>query len=56
MYHSQVVPIKEYGSGVWGYGNSLSCNKSQFIAIWHLLGIHPKTPLLALEGDMGWKS
>ena len=56
MYHSQVVPIMEYGSGIWGYGNSLLSNKIQFRAIRYFLGVHPKTPLLALEGDMGWKS
>ncbi len=42
--------------GVWGYGNPLPNNKIQFRAIWYILGVHPKTPLLALEGDMGWKS
>ncbi len=29
-------------------------NKIQFRAIRYYLGVHPKTPLPALEGDMGW--
>ncbi len=56
MYHSYVVPIMDYGSGVWGYDNSEAGDKVQFRAIRYYLGIHPKTPLLALEGDMGWNS
>ncbi len=27
IYHSQVMAIMDYGSGVWGYGNSLSSNE-----------------------------
>ncbi len=56
MYHSYVVPIMDYGSGVWGYHNSEAGDKIQFRAIRYFLGIHPKSPLLALEGDMGWNS
>ncbi len=56
MYHSQVLPITDYGSGVWGYRNSLSSNKIQLREIQYFLGVHPKKPLLTLEGDMGWKS
>ncbi len=40
----------DYGSGVWGYDNSEAGDKIQFRAIRYYLGIHPKTPLLALEG------
>ena len=56
MYHSYVVPIMDYGSGVWGYGSSENGDKFQFRAIRYYLGVHPKIPLLALEGDMGWNS
>ncbi len=56
MYHSYVVPIMDYGSGVWGYDNSAAGDKIQFRAIRYYLGVHPKTPLLALEGDIGWNS
>ncbi len=27
MYHSYVVPIMDYGSGVWGYDNSEAGDK-----------------------------
>ncbi len=56
MYHSYVVPIIDYRSGVWGYENSEAGDKIHFRAIRYYLGVHPKTPLLALEGDMGWNS
>ncbi len=45
-----------YGSDVWGYDNSEAGDKIQFRAIRYYLGVHPKTPLLALEGDMEWNS
>ncbi len=51
MYHSYVVPIMAYGSGVWEYDNSEVGDKIQFRAIRYYLGV-----LLALEGDMGWNS
>ncbi len=56
MYHSYAVPIIDYASGVWGYDNSEAGDKIQFRAITYYLGVHPTTPLLALEGDMGWNS
>ncbi len=52
MYHSYVVSIMDYGSGVWGYGNSEASDKIQFRAIKYYLGIHPKSPLLALRGGI----
>ncbi len=54
MYHSYVVPIMDYGSGVCD--NSEAGDKIQFRAIRYYLGVHPKTPLLALEGGMAWNS
>ncbi len=51
MYHSYIVPIMDYGSGVWGYDNSEAGDKILFRAIRYYLGV-----LLALEGDMGWNS
>ncbi len=54
LYHSGVVPIMDYCSGIWGYGNLKMCQNIQQRALRFYLGVHPKTPLLALEGDMGW--
>ncbi len=42
----------DYGSGVCGYDNSEAGDKILFRPIRYYLGVHPKTPLLALEGDM----
>ncbi len=39
-----------------GFGNSLSSKEIQLRAIRYFLGVHPKTLLLALEVNMGWKS
>ncbi len=53
MYHTSVVPIIDYGSGIWGYKHYAEGDKTQFRAIRYFLGVHSKAPLLALEGDMG---
>ncbi len=44
----------DYCSGIWGCGNSEMCQKIQQRAFRFYLGVYPKTPLLALEGDTGW--
>ena len=54
LYMNGVIPIMDYCAGVWGYGKMDSCNKVQYRAIRYYLGVHQKTPLLALEGDVGW--
>ncbi len=44
----------DYCSGIWGYGNLDMCQKIQQHALRFYLGVHPKTPLLTLDRDMGW--
>ena len=56
MFHSSVVPIIDYASGVWGYKNSNAGDKIQFRAVRYYLGVHLKAALLALEGDIGWNT
>ncbi len=56
LYQANVVPIVDYRSSVWGYANYDFCVKVQHRAIRYFLGVHPKTPLLGLEGDMGWEN
>ncbi len=53
LYHSGVVPILDYCSGIWGYDNYECSNKVQQRALRYYLGVHQKTPLLAIEGDTG---
>ncbi len=54
LYHSGVVPVMDYSSGIWGYNDFDCCNKVQQRALRYYLGVHQKTPLLAIEGDTGW--
>ena len=54
LYFTNVCPILEYCSGVWGFKQIQCCNKVQFRAQRYFLGVHNKTPLLSLFGDMGW--
>ncbi len=49
-----VVPILDYCSGIWGFKTRDTCDKVQRRALRYFLGIHSKTPILALEGDTGW--
>ncbi len=55
LYDSGVVPVLEYCAGVWGNNNLECCDKIQQRALRYYLGVHQKTPILALEGDTGWK-
>ncbi len=54
LHHSGVVPAMDYCAGVWAYRKHSSCSKIQSRAIRYFLGVHQKTQILALEGDMGW--
>ena len=54
MFETSVVPILDYSSGVWGFKLFPDCDKIQNRAIRYYLGVHPKAPLLAITGDMGW--
>ena len=54
MFNTSVVPILDYCSGVWGYTSFPDCEKVQHRAIRYYLGVHPKAPLLAITGAMGW--
>ncbi len=55
MYQANVVPIVDYCSSVWGYGNYDFCIKVHYRAIRYFLAIHQKAPLLGLEGDIVWE-
>ncbi len=51
FYHGGLL-IVDYSLSVWGYANYDFCVKVQYRAIRYFLGVHPKAPLLGLEGDM----
>jgi hypothetical protein len=54
LYFTNVCPILDYCSGVWGFKQIQSCDKVQLRANRYFLGVHNKTPLLSIFGDMGW--
>ncbi len=56
LFECSVSPVIEYASEIWGYKKSVSCERVQQRAIRYYLGVHPKAPLLAICGDMGWKN
>ncbi len=56
MCQANVVPIIDYSLSLRGYANYDFCVNVQCRAIRYLLGVHPKAPLLGLEGDMWWKN
>ncbi len=56
MYQANVVPIEDYSSSVWGYANYYIDVKVQYKAMKVFLGVHPMTPLLGPQGDMGWEN
>ncbi len=56
MHQANVIPIVDYSSSVWSWANYKFCLKVQQRAIRYFLGVHPKAPLLGLEGDMEWEN
>ncbi len=56
LFQTSVSPILEYASDVWGYKDYIKCEWVQQRAAHYYLGVHSKTPILALNGDMGWSS
>ena len=53
LYDSLVCPVMDYGSAIWGLRHHV-CDKVQRRMIRCFLGVGNKTPIPALEGDMGW--
>ena len=56
MYDAGVRPIHNYGAGVWGQGRYADIDKVYNRAIRYFLGVHPRTPIAGLQGEMGWNS
>ena len=54
LFQSCVVPIMDYGAGVWGYPIFDKPNTIQNRAIRAFLGTHRFTSNVAIQGDMGW--
>ena len=55
LYETCVNPVLNYSSAVWGYKSRDCINKVYFSAIRYFWGVHKFCPILALQGEMGWK-
>ena len=55
-YNSMWVPISDYFEGIWGIRKFEQSDKLQNRVIRFFLGFGPKTPISAIQGDMGWTS
>ncbi len=48
------TPVVEYASEIWGHKENIQCESIHQRACRYYMGVHPKTPILALIANMGW--
>ena len=54
LFNSTVVPVVDYAAAVWASKTYACCENVQHRAIRTFLGTGKKSPLPAIDGDMGW--
>ena len=54
MYETGVIPVVDYGSGIWGFTKNKHSDIIQNKAARYFLGVHNFTPIPALQGETGW--
>ena len=54
LYNTCIIPIMDYGSGIWAYSNNDNLDKIHQSAIRVFLGVGRFTPVPGLIGDIGW--
>ena len=54
LFSSCVIPILDYGAGVWGIKEFNEIDRVQEKAIRYFLGVHRFAPIHMLYGDIGW--
>ena len=54
LYNTCIIPIMDYGFGIWGYSNNDNLDKIHQRAIRVFLGVGRFTPIPSLIGDIGW--
>ena len=57
LFQSCVVPVLDYGIAVWNTGKSSKYGKADQVqerAIRYYCGLPRMTPILGMEGEMGW--
>ena len=56
LFESGVLPILNYGSEIWGFGNFPKCDSIMNRAMRYFMGVHRFAPTDGVQGDMGWMS
>ncbi len=56
LFQTSILTILEYASEVKGYKDYIKCERLQHRLACYYPGVHSKTSILALTGDMGWSS
>lgn len=54
LYESLVEPVLLYGAAIWGYKDHGLINTVQNKAARFFLGVSPRSPNMAIIGDIGW--
>ncbi len=54
LFKACVLPVNEYGAGVWGYKSYSKCEQVMYKAARFYLGVHKFAPIYGLLGDVGW--
>ena len=55
LFDNCVIPILEYGAGVWAPGNKYpDIDNIMYRACRYYLGVHRFAPIAGIMGDMGW--
>ena len=54
LYNAYVIPIMNYGAGVWGGPKYPKCDTVQHRAMRTFLGVNKPAPICFMYGDMDW--
>ncbi len=53
LFDSSVSPVLAYASEIWRYKENIQCDRIHQRASRYYMGVHPKTHILVLIGDLG---
>jgi len=56
LFVSGVIPILNYGSGIWGFGKYPKCDHILNRAMRYFLGVHRYAPTAGIQGVVAWLS
>ena len=55
LFNCEVLQILDYSVGVWGSKEYKKINNVEIRAMRFFLGVYKYTPILGIEGEMGWE-